>query len=240
MTDSTTRGDHPGSPTQWIRRTLRGMWRDARSVYYANTTVWRLLKSGALLFLGLFSWVGANLILSYRGDWWPFYYVMSYGFVLLLWGPLTHLVMVPLVIRLRRSGASGLKGWVARHGSKANLTIFFTIVLILGTAPLGVMTFDFTLPSGSGTSDVNPLLQCTKSGDSIHCHLSSSEGVDHVIVTSGGQEIERIDSPPFDFDLAVGDLSETAGDQQFVVELRDENGDTIRRYSRRVDLIPGS
>lgn len=239
MTDATTGRDHPGSPLQWVRRTLRGMWRDARSVYYANTVVWRLLKSGALFFLGLFCWVGANLILSYRPGWWPFYYVMAYGFVLLVWGPLTHLVMVPLVIRVRRSGAGGLERWFARHGTKANLAVFFTIVLVLGTSPLGVMTFQFQLPAGGGSGDVNPDLQCTRSGDTVHCHLSDSRGIDHVVVTSGGAEIERIEEPPFDFDVEVSDTEGTGGDRQFLVELRDGDGDTIRGYSRRVDLIPG-
>ena len=239
MTDQPT-DDHPGTPTQWLRRTIRGMWRDAKSVYYANTLVWRLLKSAALFFLGLFSWIGANLILSYRPEWWPVYYVMAYGFVLLLWGPLTHLVMVPLVIRFRRTASGGIRRWFARHGTKANLTVFFTIVLILGTAPLGVMTFDFQLDAGGGGADVNPVLQCTKSEGSIHCHLSNSAGIDHVIVTSGGQEIERVASAPFDFDIEVAETGTVDGDRQFVVELRDANGDTIRRYSRRVDLVPGS
>ncbi len=215
------------------------MWRDARSVYYANTTIWRFLKSLALVFLGLFVWVGSNLILSYRADWWPLYYAMAYGFVLLVWGPLTHFVVVPLVIRLRRSGAGGLKRWVGRHGSKANLAVFFTIVLVLGTAPLGVMTFDFTLPSGGGASDVNPQLQCTKSGGTVHCHLSSSQGIDSVVITSGGEELNRVSEPPFDFNVEISEMAAQRGDRQFIVELHDANGDVIRRYSRRAQLIPG-
>lgn len=234
-----TRTEDPGSPLQWLRRTLRAMWNDARSVYYANTMIWRLLKSGALLFLGLFTWVGANLILSYRGDWWPFYYVMAYGFVLLVWGPLTHFLVVPTVIRLRRTAATDLWSWFARHGSKVNLAVFFTIVLLLGTFPVGPMTFEFQLPSGGETSDVNPQLQCTMSGETIHCHLSSSRGIDHVVVTASGQEIERIEEPPFDFDVDVSDTGAVREDRQFVVDLRDENGETMRRYVRRVDLIPG-
>ncbi len=239
MSDPTSGDDHPGAPTEWIRRTLRGMWRDARSVYYANTLIWRLLKSGALLFAGLFSWVGANLILSYRPEWWPFDYVLAYGFVLLLWGPLTHFVIVPFVIRLRRSGATGIGRWVARHGSKANLAVFFTIVLVLGTFPLGVMTFEFQLPSGGSGGDVNPQLQCTKSGGVVHCHLSDSRGIDSVVVTSGDRTLVTIHDPPFDFNIDVENVQRVRDDRQFTVELQDENGETLRRFVRRVDLIPG-
>ena len=88
---------HPGSPLTWTRRTVRSAWNDLMSVYYANTTIWRLFKSGALIMLGLFAWSGSNLLLSYRPDWGFLYYVMAYGFVLLFWGPFTHLVVVPAV-----------------------------------------------------------------------------------------------------------------------------------------------
>lgn len=239
MTNSTS-AEETGSPVQWLRTTMRAMWRDAKSVYYANTMIWRVFKSGALIFLGLFCWVGANLMLSYRQDWGFLYYLMAYGFVLLLWGPLTHFVVVPLVIRFRRSGEGGFKRWFARHGTKANLTVFFLLVLALGTAPLGIMTFDFQLGGSGDTSDINPQLQCTKSPDTVHCHLSDATGIDSVAITSSGEEIERVEDPPYDFDLAIDEITTRQGDKRFIVELRDENGDTIRRYSRRVPLIPGS
>ncbi|WP_458210467.1 hypothetical protein [Haladaptatus sp. NG-SE-30] len=229
-----------GSPFEWTRRILQGAWNDLLSVYYANTLIWRLLKSGALIALGLFCWSGANLVLSYRPDWGFLYYVMAYGFVLLFWGPFTHLVVVPMVIRMRRSGKGGLRRQFARHGSKVNLTVFLLIVLVLGTFPLGVMTFEFQVPvGGSGDGDVNPQLQCTKSGEIVHCHLSDSRGIDSVVVSSGGKTLKVIDDPPFDFDVNVNDLETVNGDRQFTVELRDDNGDTIRRYIRRAELIPG-
>lgn len=231
--------EHPGPPLQWLRRVLRGAWNDLLSVYYANTLIWRLLKSGALIALGLFCWSGANLLLSYRPDWTVLYYVMAYGFVLLLWGPLTHLVVVPLVIRSRRSGRGGLRRWLGRHGSKLNLSVFLVIVLLLGTAPLGAMTFEFQAPTSSDGGDVNPELLCTRSGDVVHCHLSDSRGVDRVVVSTAGQELEVVTEPPFEFDVNVNELETVNGDEQFTVELRDENGDLIRRYVRRADLIPG-
>ena len=230
----------PGSPIQWTLKVLKSAWNDLLSVYYANTVVWRLLKSATLLFFGLFLWSGSNLLLSYRPDWGVLYYVMAYGFALLLWGPLTHLVVVPLVIRLRRSGRGGVARWFARNGSKTNLTVFLLLVLVLGAFPLGVMTFEFQVPAGGGDgTDVNPQLQCTRSGGAIHCHLSDARGVDHVVVTSGGETLQTIEEPPFDFDVETDELATINGDEQFAVELKDEEGNTIRRYIRRADLIPG-
>jgi hypothetical protein len=240
MSDQSSTPAYPGSPLQWTRKVLRSGWTGLLSVYYANTPIWRLLKSATLIFLGFFCWSGANLLLSYRADWGFLYYVMAYGVALLLWGPLTHLVIVPTVIRIRRSGRGGPARWFARHGSKANLTVFLLIVLVLGTFPLGVMTFEFQVPTGGGDSaDVNPDLQCTRSGDVIHCHLSDSRGIDSVVVSSGGETLQTIEEPPFDFDVNVNDLETVNDDRQFTVELLDENGDTIRRYIRRADLIPG-
>jgi hypothetical protein len=238
MTASTPK--HPGSPIEWTRRVVRDGWNDFVSVYYANTPIWRLLKSATLLFFGFFCWSGANLLLSYRGDWGFLYYVMAYGFALILWGPLTHLVIVPAVIRLRRISRGGVRSWFGRNGSKVNLTIFLLIVLLLGAFPPGVMTFEFQMPAGGdGSADVNPQLQCTRSGELIHCHLSDSRGIDRVVVTSGREEITTVEEPPYDFDVRTGDLQTVNGDRQFTVELQDENGDTIRRYIRRAELIPG-
>jgi len=240
MSDPSEEPPDPGSPLAWTRRSIRSAWNDLKSVYYANTPIWRLIKSGALIALGLFAWSGSNLLLSYRQDWRFLYYPMAYGFVLLLWGPLTHLVIVPTVIKLRRSGRGGVGQWFSRHGSKANLTVFLLIVLALGTAPLGVMTFEFQVPAGDGgTEDVNPQLQCTRSGGTIHCHLSDSRGVDGVVVSTAGEELATYDEGPYDFDLEVSELRRVNGAPQFTVDLRDEEGNTIRRYIRNAELIPG-
>lgn len=239
MSDSQTDDSDPGSPLQWTRRKLRSVWRDLKSVYYANTPIWRGLKSAALVFLGLFCWAGANLLLSYLpGQGW-LYVVLSYGFLLLFWGPLTHLVIVPLVIRLRRTANHPATRWFSRHGSKVNLTVFFVLVLVLAAFPLGIMTFQFQLPSGGGDGAIDPRLQCTRSGENVHCHISDSRGIDHVNVLSGGELIVEDREPPFDFDVSVGELSEVRGDDEFTVELRDEDDTLLRRYKRTLDLIPG-
>lgn len=240
MPDSNHGIDPAPSPLEYTRHLLRSGWRDLLSIYYANTLIWRLLKSGALIFLGLFCWSGANLVLSYRPDWGFLYVIMAYGFALLLWGPLTHFVIVPLIIRFRRSGHGGPARLVAQHGSKINLTVFILIVIALAIIVPGVMTFEFQVPTGDGGGDVDPDLQCTRSGDIVHCHLTESAGIDHVVITSGGRTIEVIDDPPFDFNVNVNELETINGDRQFTVELRDASDNILRRYVRRVELIPGS
>lgn len=239
MADGPQTPESPGSPVEWIGGVFRGGWNDLLSVYYANTTIWRFLKSGGLFFFGFFCWTGANLLLSYRPDWGFLYYVMAYGFVLLLWGPLTHLLVVPAIIRLRRSGATGFKRFLSRHGSKLNLSVFLAIVLILGAFPIGVMTFEFQVPTGTTGGDVNANLECTKSEGVIHCHLTDARGIDSVVVTTGDTTLKEMTSGPYAFDISVSELQTVNGDRQFTVELRDEDGNTIRRFIRRADLIPG-
>jgi hypothetical protein len=238
MSDAPDEPTHPGSPLEWTHRVLSSAWQDLKSVYYANTPIWRMLKSAALVFLGLFTWAGSNLLLSIRPGWGFLWVFLSYGFVLVVWGPLTHFVVVPLVIRLRRTSQRPVTRWLSRHGSKLNLTVFALIVLVLAASPLGIMTVQFQLPAGDSAS-VNPQLQCTKAGGTVHCHLSDARGVDHVRILSGGERLQQIDQPPFDFNLDVGELETVRNEKQFTVELRDENDDLVRRYIRRADLIPG-
>ncbi|GAB3027831.1 hypothetical protein [Natronobiforma cellulositropha] len=228
----------PPSVRSYGRRLLRQAWRDTLSVYYANTPIWRTLKSGGLLVFGFFCWSAASLLLSYRPDWTVLWYVAAYGFLLIVWGPLTHAVIVPLVIRLRRTGEHPLTRAFTRHASKLNLTVFLAIVLVLGTFPVAPMTLDFQSGlTGDSSPDVDPDLLCTVSDDLITCHLSSDEGIDHIVVTSGGSHLEVVDDPPFAFEIRVDDLETVVGQQRFDVELRDEDGDRLRRYTRNADAI---
>lgn len=238
MTEGPARTDDPGSPVEWTLRVLKGMWRDLVSVYYANTLVWRALKSAALIFLGFFCWIGGNLTLAYV-DWAPIRYVMAYGFVLLFWGPFTHVVVVPLVIRLRRTASNPVTRTVSRHGSKISLTVFLIVVVVLGTFPPGLMTFDFQVDTGDSSPDVSGDLQCTKTSEVVHCHLAEPSGVDHVVVVSGGETLATDEEPPFEFEIPISELDTVNDRRQFTVELRDEDGNTLRRFVRQVDLIPG-
>ncbi|MBZ6496760.1 hypothetical protein [Natrinema longum] len=231
--------DATASPLQFLRRAIGQAWRDLLSVYYANTPIWRLFKSAGLLFFGFFCWSASSLVLSYGIEWTILEYTRAYGFVLILWGPLTHAVIVPLVIRLRRTAEHPVVRAVARNGSKINLSVFLAIVLILGTVPISPMLLDFQSPleSASG-SDVNPDLSCTRSDGIVSCSLSESEGIDSVVVTSGNREIERVEEPPLEFTFREDDLEEVVGQKEFVVELRDEDGETLRRYRRSVSSVP--
>jgi hypothetical protein len=227
------------SPLELVTRAVGQAWRDFLSIYYANTPIWRLFKSIGLLFFGFFCWSASNLLFSYGIDWTILQYVRSYGFVLILWGPLTHAVVVPLVIRLRRTAETPIVRTIARQGSKINLSIFLAIVLILGTAPISPMLLDFqsTLEGDSG-SDIDPELSCTRSDGVVSCELSESEGIDSVVVLSGEREVERVADPPFEFTVREDELEEAVGQRVFVVELRDEDGETLRRYRRSVTSVP--
>lgn len=94
-------GDHR-SPVQWTREAVANAWRSLKSVYYANTVSWRVLKSGALVFFGFFLWSSSNLLLSYRPGWTFLRYPMAYGFILIPYGPVHHFVVILLALRLRR------------------------------------------------------------------------------------------------------------------------------------------
>lgn len=222
-----------------IRATCRRYWNDTLSIYYANTPIWRMLKSFGLLFFGFFCWSAAGLLYSYRPDWTFLYYVMAYGFALILWGPLTHFVILPVAIRLRRTATHPVTRTFAKKASKINLTVFIAIVLVLGTAPISPMLLDFgtLLEDDDRQPDVNPDLDCVVVDELVECSLSDPTAIDHVVVTSGDRTLETVTDPPFDFTLHVDDLEEVVGQQQFVVELRDDDGDTIRRYTRSLAMI---
>lgn len=218
-------------------RVPRQLWRDALSVYYANTPVWRWLKSGTLVFFGLFLWSASNLLLSNVPEWTWLYYVMAYGFVLILWGPLTHIVIVPLVIRVRRTAEHPVVRTVGRQASKLNLTVFFAIVLVLGTAPIAPMTLDFGSAIGSDSPDVNPDIECEASDDEITCLVEDLEAVDHVVVTSGDREVTRDDEPPYELTFRIDDLEEIVGQKQFTIEVRDADGERIQRQVHTVPAV---
>lgn len=219
-----------------IRRLPRQIWRDLISVYYTNTPVWRWLKSGTLVFFGFFLWVSASLLYSFQSGWGWLTYVMAYGFVLILWGPLTHMLVVPLAIRLRRTAHHPVARAFARHASKINLSVFFAIVLVLGMAPIAPMMIDFTgFTDRDGSPDVSAQIDCTTENDLVTCQVDTDDRVDHVVVLAGGGEIDRADGPPpFTLEFDRAETEEVVGQQQFVIELRGSDGETLRRYVRTV------
>lgn len=228
------------SPVDAAKRTLERTWHGVTTVYWANSLSWRVLKCGALLFFGFFLWAGSNLLLSYLPGWSLLYYSMAYGFVLLLYGPLHHAVVIPLAIRLRQRGGTATR--LGRHLPNAGLALFVAVVVVLGTAPAAPMVFDFGSTLESGGVDVNPGLTCTKSTQSgeavVHCHLTESTGVDAIVVESAGEPVVRDEDPPFEFTVRESELATVTGQKQFQVVLTDADGNTIRRYTRTVSMIP--
>lgn len=216
----------------------RRLWRDLLSVYYTNTPVWRWLKSGTLVFFGFFLWVSGALLYAFQPEWGWLTYVMAYGFVLILWGPLTHMLVVPLAIRLRRTAQHPVTRTFARQASKINLTVFFALVILLGMAPISPMMLDFTGFVGSdGSPDVSAQIDCETDDELVTCLVETDESVDHVVVLSGGDELDRADGPsPFTLEFQRTDAEEVVGQKQFTVELRDDDGDTLRRYVRTVPV----
>jgi hypothetical protein len=225
------------NPVHSIRALLVRGWRDLLSVYYANTPIWRWMKSGALVLLGLFLWTGANVLHSYRPDWDLLRYVMAYGFVLLAWGPLTHFVVVPLAIRFRRTAERPSVRTLARHASKLNFSTFLLVVVVVGTLAPGVMLLDFSPGADTGGSTVTADVTCDAGESAVSCRVDVTGEIDHVAVTAGGEVIRTLDEPPYAFEVERSELAETGVGHQFVVELRDADGNTLRRF---VQTVPES
>jgi hypothetical protein len=208
------------------------MWRDLLSVYYANTPAWRWLKSGALLFLGFFVWMGGSVLLSVKPEWTFLHYAMAYGFLVIAWGPFTHLVVVPVTIRLRRTAEHPAARVFARNSGKINLAIFFALIVVFGTITPGIMLLEFSpTAGGNGDADVRGEVAC-EFGDVITCNVENPSGIDHVVATSGGEVIARAEQPPYELEMNRDELVETRTGKEFRIEFRDENGETIRRFVR--------
>ncbi|MFB6228072.1 MAG: hypothetical protein ABEH88_05745 [Halobacteriales archaeon] len=232
--------DVTDSPLRTLRRLARSGWRTMLTIYYANSVSWRLLKSGALVFLGFFAWAGASILLSYRPGWTFLHYLQAYGFLLVGYGPFHHLVVIPIYQRLRRRGRHlSLGGHF--HLPNWSLAVFVALVIVLGTFPAGAMTIDFTSALGDAGVDVDPALLCVKgeheNGTDVHCHLSESEGIDRVVVRSGDRTILTDEEPPFDFTVRGAQLESRRGEKRVVVDLLDADGSLIRRYTRKLSRI---
>jgi len=216
-----------------------GAWSTLKTVYYANSLSWRFMKSGALVFFGFFLWAGSNLLYSYNPELTLLRYPMAYGFVLIVYGPVHHLAILPLAFRWRR--AAGVRRRVGRRLPNAMLVVFLAVVVVLGTFPAGAMTVDFQGALESSGADISPNLLCTKSstgnGTEIHCHLSESRGIDRIVVRSGDSRLVVDETPPYEFTINKRELEAVTGEKQFTVLLQDEDGTMIRRYTRRLSMV---
>lgn len=232
----------PDAPLTLLRRVIRSAWNTLLMVYYANSMSWRFLKSGALVFFGFFLWSVANLLAAFRPSWTFLHFAMAYGAVLIIYGPIHHLVVIPVALRWRRE-SEDTKQELGKRLPNAGLVLFIVLVIVVGLFPVSPVKIDVSGELGGTGVDVNPDLVCVKAtaddgGTLVHCHLTRSEGIDRVRVESGGSTLVTDDDPPFDFTIAASDLETVVDQRQFQVVLLDENGQTIRRYTRSLSMIP--
>lgn len=233
--DASTLSQSAAGAMKAVWGSLRQAWRYTLSVYWLNAMEWRLMKSGVLVFFGLLCWLAGNLFLSYRPDITVASFVIAYGFVLIVWGPLTHLVLLPVIIRIRRSGRPGLR-WVSRYGSKLGIILFVVLVLVLGAYPPDVMMLEYGGPPAVGdpAPPVAGDLDCVTMEGVVSCQVVGGQGFDHVVVLTGGRELLRVDDPPYAFEVQEEDLAEGHLGRYLAVELRNAEGEILRRYVRTV------
>lgn len=221
---------------------LKSGWGISRTVYWYNSIPWRILKSGALVILGFFSLSGGNLVLSYKPEWTFLNYVVAYGFLLIIYGPIHHLIVIPLSLKLVHT-SWGQNFRVNKRIPFWTLIIFFVVVIYLGMYPVSVMKFEFKALNLTQTPDINPKVSCYRKrssmgeSDEIICRVPDKEGIAYVEVENNGSIVLTDRSPPFKFTISVGDLEEVVGTKNFHVVIRDQNGSMIRRYVRSISLI---
>lgn len=216
----------------WTLDALGSAWRDFLSIYYANSPTWRVFKSGGLAFFGFFCWAASNLVLSLRPGWTFLYYIMAYGFLLIPYGPFTHIVVVPLAIRWRKK-ATGTRNTLGKKMSKINISIFIVAVLVLGTIAPGFMILEFGSVTSDDSPDVNPSLTCEQVEGEITCVLSDEPGIDRVVVFSSGEEVTTLTEPPWRFNVSEDELVQVRDSYRLEVEVQDEEGKTLRTLRRR-------
>lgn len=228
------------APFRWLWDMLKQGWNVLRTVYWYNSLPWRVLKAGALVLLGLFCLAGSNLLHSFKPSWDWLYYVMSYGFLLIIYGPTHHLVVIPVSLRLSHSDR-GRRWRIGKRVPFWTLIAFFCAVPVLAHYPVDVMTFEFQGLTGARSADVDPDLACEVRGEqpeaTVVCRLTGTEGIDHLDVQNGGRTVETVRDAPFEFSVPVAELQAVVGQKQFQIVLRDENGAMIRRYVRSVELL---
>ena len=214
-------------------------WSTVKTVYWANSPSWRVMKSGALVFLGFFVWAGSNILYSYNSSLDVLHYPMAYGFLLIGYGPVHHLVVIPLALKWRRS--DGLKCTLGKRLPNGMLAVFLAALIVLGTFPVGAMTVDFQSQLGDGSADIDPELSCVKTAGEetrVDCELEAVDGVGRIVVETDGETVRTVEDPPYEFTLSESELGEVVGEKQFTVRLEDEDGNFVRRYTRRLSVIP--
>lgn len=227
-------------PFRLIWEGLKRGWDILRTVYWYNSIPWRVLKSGALVVFGFFFLAGANLLHSYKPDWDFLYLLMSYGFLMIVYGPIHHLIIIPVSLRLNHySWGRAIK--VGKRVPFWTLMAFCVAVVVFGFYPLDVMTFEFKATAVNLSHDINPELSCVlrtvEEERIIRCELSPPEGIHSITVENAGRTIVTDEEPPFAFSFPEAKLEKVVGRKNFQVVLRDQYGEMIRRYVRSVSML---
>lgn len=234
-------------PAGW-RGLSRGqrLWRFIKSIYYASTPSWQLLKSGALFFFGFFCWAIGNLLHSYLpGVYWPNLLII-YGALLFWFGPLTHLVFVPRLIPwLRRQRHNRMLHWLGGHFTVTMLTLFFSTVVLLSLDPPDFVVLDVrgrlhstTVQAAAEPAAQLPELNCRRTGHQITCTLTHMPAtVTRIEVTSGVRRLLELDARTTTFTLAEQDLAEVLGQREFRVTLYDTQGRQLREFVRNTAFL---
>ncbi len=223
------------------------LWRFIKSIYYASSPGWQLLKSGALFFFGFFCWAVGNLLRSYLpGIYWP-NLLISYGALLFWFGPLTHLVFVPRLIPwLRRQRQHRLLHWLGGHFTVALFTLFFTGVVLLSLDPPDFLVLDVEgrlHPTASVQATAEPAAQlpdlnCQRTEGQITCMLTHvPDAVVRIEVTSGTHRLLQLERPTVSFTLLEQDLAEVLGQREFRVTLYDSRGRLLREFVRTTAFL---
>lgn len=228
-------------PAGW-RRLSRGqrLWRLIKSIYYASSPGWQVLKSGALFFFGFFCWAAGNLLHAYLpGVYWPKVLIL-YGALLFWWGPLTHLMLVPRLIPwLRRQQRYPILHWLGGHFSLTMFTVFFTTIGVLSLNPPSFMVLDVRgrlyhpVQVAQEPAAMLPELNCTRSSHQISCTLTHlPKTVVRIEVSSGTRRLLVLHAPQPTFTLSEGDLVEMLGTREFHVTLYTADGRPLREFVR--------
>lgn len=228
------------NPLEKIWDFLKKGWGILRTVYWFNSLPWRFLKSGALIVLGFFCLSGANLLHSYKPNWDFLNYFIAYGFLLIVYGPIHHMIVIPLSLHLVHY-SWGRRLRVNKRGPFWTLMLFFAVVIVFGTYPLDVMTFEFSAPQLTRTADVDPDINCYRTSkdesSTINCHVPAVEVIAYVEVENKGKIVLTDRKPPFEFTLNASELEEVVGRKNFHIILRGEDGHMIRRYVRSASML---
>ncbi|SHK61509.1 hypothetical protein [Rhodothermus profundi] len=234
-------------PAGW-RGLSRGqrLWRFIKSLYYASSPSWRLLKSGALFFFGFFCWAIGNLLHAYLPDvYWPNLLIV-YGALLFWFGPLTHLVFVPhLLPWLRRQRRHRALHWLGGHFTATLLTVFFTTVVLLSLNPPDFVVLDVrgrlhgtSTQAAAELAAHPPELTCRRARHQITCTLTYVPAtVTRIEVTSGPRRLLQLNAQETTFTLSEQDLTEVLGQREFRVTLYDRRGQQLREFVRTTAFL---